>query len=65
VSTVRGRIALVALVAALLAAGTAAATSAEIAAKAPEIAGTTLGGKRLSLSWYRSRTVFLNLWASW
>jgi hypothetical protein len=35
------------------------------AATKPEISGTTLAGKKLSLSWYRGKWVFLNVWASW
>ena len=38
------------------------ATSAR---QAPEIEGVTLDGKRLSLSDFRGRPVFVNVWAAW
>ena len=65
----RGVARLAALAAALTVAFATAATGQagleRHAERAPEISGTTLNGKPLKLSWFRSRTVFLNLWASW
>ena len=32
---------------------------------APEIAGTTLDGRRLALSSFRGKPVVVNVWSSW
>lgn len=43
----------------------AAAPAVAARPKAPDIGGTTLNGKKLSLAWFRGKPVFLNVWASW
>jgi hypothetical protein len=35
------------------------------ARQAPEVAGVTIDGKRLSLADFRGRPVFVNVWAAW
>lgn len=34
-------------------------------ARAPDLSGNTLTGRKLDLGWYRGKWVVLNVWASW
>jgi hypothetical protein len=52
-----------AVVAALLA--PAAAQTAPKRPLAPNIKGTTLDGKKITLAQFRGRPVFINVWSSW
>lgn len=54
---------LVALVVVLLAPGTVGTQSKR--PLAPNISGTTLDGAKVTLSQFRGRPVFLNVWSSW
>jgi hypothetical protein len=49
----------------VIAVALAVAVAPASAAKAPNITGTTLNGKKLALSWFRGKPVFVNVWASW
>jgi hypothetical protein len=39
--------------------------AAEQRPQAPDITGVTLDGKRVALSHFRGRPVFINVWSSW
>jgi hypothetical protein len=39
--------------------------AAEQRPQAPDISGVTLQGKRVALSDFRGRPVFINVWSSW
>jgi hypothetical protein len=51
------------LAAALLVPGTVGTQSKR--PLAPNLSGTTLDGKKLTLSQFRGRPVFINVWSSW
>jgi hypothetical protein len=60
------RAALAFLLVALTVAGPGAtAPDRALGERAPNISGTTLNGKKLALSWFRGKPVFVNVWASW
>jgi hypothetical protein len=59
------RAALLALCLALSFPAAVEAMPLEATAAKPDITGTTLNGRKLSLKWYRGKWVFINAWASW